>query len=98
VSIHTFMLLLATGAALLAAWIVVRFPRFQPSTGAGITVALIGAAATLTGVPHTIAFLGVPLGPLGVIFLVVLPALTYVFLVAAWIMLYVRRALDPYMR
>lgn len=92
------MLLLTTGAAMLAAWIVARFPRVNPASGRGVTIALVAATAVLVGIPHAIPIVGVPLGALATVFVVVLPALTYVFMTAAWLMLYVRRALDPYLR
>jgi hypothetical protein len=92
------MLLLATSAALLAAWVVARFPQVNPSSGRGVTVALIGATAVLIGIPYTVPVVGVPLGAVATVFVVVLPALIYVFMTAAWLMLYVRRALDPYLR
>ncbi len=92
------MLLLATSAAFLAAWVVARFPQVNPSSGRGVTIALIGATAVLIGIPYTIPVVGVPLGGLATVFVVVLPALIYVFMTAAWLMLYVRRALDPYLR
>lgn len=98
VSVHTFLLFLTVGSALLAAWIVVRFPTLIPSRPHSITFALICAGLVATLAPDAIGFIGVPLGALAAIFLVALPGCTYLFLVGAWVMLFVKHALAPYQR
>jgi uncharacterized membrane protein YhaH (DUF805 family) len=95
-SIQTFLLVLILCGALLSAWTVVRFPRITPESGRGVTLALVACAVIFFAVPPAIRLVGVPLGALAAIFLVVLPAVVYIFLVVAWIMLFVRRAIDPY--
>ena len=98
VALHTFLVALTTGSALLAAWLVVRFPRLNPAEAPAITVALLGAVVVALGVPRFIPVVGQPFGALAAIFLVALPGCTYLFLAAAWVMLYVKRAIDPYLR
>jgi hypothetical protein len=82
-----FVSLLCTGAALLAFWVVVRFPDLGPSD---MTKALLHVAVSLVllqlVVPaiHVVRGTGLPAAPLVVSFGIVLPVLTYVFLAAAW--------------
>jgi hypothetical protein len=97
-TLHTFLLVLMVASALLAAWIVVRFPAVNPIHPHTITIALVGAAFVAVLIPHAIGVVGVPLGALAAIFLVALPGCTYLFLVAAWVMLFVKRAIDPHQR
>ena len=97
-TLHTFLLVLTTASALLAAWIVVRFPRLNPMEPQTITVALAGAVAVALVIPRAIPLVGMPLGALGAIFLVALPGCVYLFLTAAWVMLFVKRAIEPYLR
>lgn len=92
------MLVLVTASALLAAWIVVRFPRVNPSSGSAITVAIVAAAVIAVGCPQVIPVVGIPLGGMATIFVIVLPSSVYLFVVAAWIMLFVKRAIEPYLR
>jgi hypothetical protein len=96
-SAQTFMLFLAVASALLALWIVVRFPRLNPESGRAVTVGLVAAALVFVAVPPAIGFVGVPLGGLAAIFLVALPGCTYLFVAVAWLMLYLGRAIAPYL-
>jgi hypothetical protein len=84
----TFVLLLGTGSALIALWIVARFPGFGPSD---ITKALLHVAFSavvlqmiVPGI-HAVAVFGQPaakfIGAFGIVF----PGLTYVFVAAAWL-------------
>jgi hypothetical protein len=89
VSVEGFVAALLIGSALLAMWILVRLPKFGPVelpkallhvfasvvVGAGIApgIRAVGAA----GVPGA-QFIGT--------FAIALPALTYMFLAAAWLM------------
>jgi len=97
-SAQTFMLFLAVASALLALWIVVRFAGLNPESGRAVALGLVGAAVVLVAVPPAIGLVGVPLGGLAAIFLVALPGCTYLFLAVAWLMLYLGRAIAPYMR
>lgn len=97
-TLHTFLLVLTTASALLAAWIVVRFPRLNPAGGLAISLAIVGAALVAVVGPSAIDLVGVPLGALAAILLVALPGCTYMFLVGAWVMLFVKQAIEPYLR
>ena len=88
-SVDTFVIVLCLGAALLALWIVVRLPKIGP---ASLTRALIHVgAAVLIGLVtgpaiRGIAELSVPGAAFIGTFGVALPALTYMFLTAAWLL------------
>jgi hypothetical protein len=98
VTLHTFLLVLTTASALLAAWIVVRFPRANPAGPRAMSLAILVAALVAVAAPAAIDLVGVPFGALAAIFLVALPGCTYMFLVGAWVMLFVRQAIAPYLR
>lgn len=82
-----FVALLCTGAAVLAFWLLIRFPEAGPRdmTKALLHVAISVALLQLV-VPaiHLVRDTGLPAAQLAVSFGIVLPALTYVFLAAAW--------------
>ena len=85
---ETFLLLFLLGAALLAIWIVVRLPRLAPRSFRGawahLAVAFV-VGAVLGPVLHAVP--GLPSQPsvLASLFLVALPAITYMFLVGMWL-------------
>jgi hypothetical protein len=87
-SMTTFVLFLCTGAAVLALWLVTRFPDWGPSD---ITRALLHVAVSvvvlqlLVPAIHVVAATGVPGTQFVVSFGIVLPGLTYVFVAAAWL-------------
>jgi hypothetical protein len=88
VSIATFVLVLCAGSALLALWLVVRFPELGPSdmTWALLHVALsIVAAQLMVRSIGVVGRSGVPAARFVAAFGVVLPALTYMFVAAAWL-------------
>jgi len=95
---HSYLELLLVGAALLAAWIIARFPRAHPMRVRTITVAIVGAGGLVGLMRPAIWLVGNVLGVRGAIMLVVLPAATYLFLVAAWIMLFAQRVIAPFRR
>lgn len=78
----TFALALAVGAALLAMWTSMRFPRLGPATLDRLLVHAVVAFALLRLVPGTdsAAFAFV------VVFGALLPALVYAFLVSLWVL------------
>jgi len=86
-SMTTFVLFLCTAAAVLALWLVVRFPERGPDD---VTKALLHVAFSvlvlqlLVPAIHVVGGTGVPGAQLIVSFGIVLPGLTYVFLAAAW--------------
>jgi hypothetical protein len=96
VSIGAFMLVLMVGAALLALWLSVRMSRFEPQRLGSFVAALVGGIVVIGAVPELIPFVGRPLGPFAAVFLVVLPACTYVFLLALWLLARFGRLLRPF--
>ncbi|HZU20111.1 MAG TPA: hypothetical protein VE982_02720 [Gaiellaceae bacterium] len=91
---QSFALALALGAALLAIWTVVRFPRLGPRSFArafaqtlvaSVVLRLMGPGMDLVQAAH------LPLDRFVMLFGVALPALYYAFLSGAWV---ARAALD----
>lgn len=88
-SIANFVLVLCAGAALLALWLVVRFPDLGPNE---ITWALLHVALSVVVLQlmvHTIGVVGrsgVPAARFVAAFGIVLPGLMYMFVAAAWLM------------
>jgi hypothetical protein len=86
-TLMVFVAFLCTGAALLAFWLIIRFPDRGPTD---LTKALlhVGVSVVLLQlvVPaiHLVGATGLPEAQLVVSFGIVLPVLTYVFLAAAW--------------
>lgn len=80
-----FLLFLVAGAALLALWVVCRFPRFGPST---LMAAFMHVAATFCVGFALAPTMGLATGGgvLLAVFGVALPALTYMFLAGIWLM------------
>jgi hypothetical protein len=97
-STEGFVVALSLGAALLALWAVMRFPRLGPETLAGAMVQV--AVAFLSGVilvpigMRTALAWDATLGPLAAIFVFALPGLLYLFLASLWAM----RVLQQMMR
>ena len=89
VSMTTYVLFLCGGAALLALWLVVRFPERGPADD--VTKALLHVGLSMVVlqllVPaiHAIGGTGVPGAQIIVSLGIVLPGLTYVFVAAAWL-------------
>jgi hypothetical protein len=85
ISPAVFVPLLVLGAALLAAWTLVRFDRSGPRTVGGALLAKGVALLLLLAVPSLVdAAVGLPDSRLVVVFAIGLPALTYFFLAAGW--------------
>lgn len=87
-SIASFVLVLCVGAALLALWLVVRFPDFGPSeiTWALLHVALsVVLAQLMLRAIGIVGSSGVPAPRFVAAFGIVLPGLTYMFVAAAWL-------------
>ncbi len=88
-SVHAFLLILTAGAAVLALWLVVRFPSLAPRDlrRAGVHAAAALAAGWLAA-PLTGAVAGsaLPLAAFVGMFGVFLPAMLYSFVAAAWLM------------
>jgi hypothetical protein len=87
-SMMLFVALLCTGAGVLAFWLLIRFPEAGPSD---MTKALLQVAVSVVllqlVVPaiHVVRDSGLPAAQYVVSFGIVLPALTYVFLAAGWL-------------
>jgi hypothetical protein len=85
----TYVLFLCAGAALLALWLVVRFPDLGPDDD--VTKALLHVGLSMVVlqllVPaiHAVGGTGMPGAQIVVSLGIVLPGLTYVFVAAAWL-------------
>jgi hypothetical protein len=88
-SVQAFVTILCVGAAVLALWVVVRLPRFGPRdlphALLHVLLSIVVGAGIGPGI-RGIAALGVPGAQFVATFAVALPALTYMFLAAAWLM------------
>jgi len=88
-SIETFVLFLCIGSALLALWLLARFPAFGPEDmtwallHVGISIVLV--QLTLPAI-HLVGAAALPGAQFVASFGIVLPGLTYAFLAAAWLM------------
>lgn len=85
----TFVLALAAGAALLAAWTHARFPGLAPERLGRTLGHVVVASVVLQLAPG----LGGSLGAFAAVFLIVLPALVYALLATIWMLQQARTAL-----
>ena len=89
-SLGTFVIALTLGAALLALWAGVRFPRMGPDTLSGamlqVALALVAGWFLVPAAMSTVVGWGEPAGPILAVLLFALPALTYLFLASLWAM------------
>jgi hypothetical protein len=95
-SVQSFVLVEAVGAALLALWLVVRYPGSGPTSFRGALVhvgasMLVGRA--LAPITTLVVGSGVPAAAVLAALLVVLPGLVYIFLAWAWIVKVLQGAL-----
>jgi uncharacterized membrane protein len=95
VTLDSFIYVLVVGAALLAMWLAVRVPRLAPRSRRGYGAALAAVVAVVVATPWLVHLVGAPLGAFAAIFLVVLPAFTYVFLATIWLLQLFGRLLRP---
>jgi hypothetical protein len=87
ISVTTFLSCELLGAALLALWVVARFPASGPRTIRACAVAAAVALAGLRAVPFGVpAALALPHGGYAVLLGLVLPSFFAMFLAAAWLM------------
>jgi hypothetical protein len=85
---ETFLLVFTLGAAALAAWVVFRLPRLAPTSfrsGTAHLIATIFVGAVLAPVLRVVPGLPSTLSVFAALFLVALPAITYMLLVGMWI-------------
>jgi hypothetical protein len=97
-SVESFVLVLCVGAAVLAAWIVVRMPHFGPASLPGALLHILLSVVLGNLATHAlaaIAGLWIPAGQFLGIFVIALPGLTYMFLAAAWLMRVMRDYFQP---
>jgi len=95
-SIQGFVMAEAVGAALLALWLVVRYPGVGPTSfrGGAIQIAAsVLAGWTLAPITTMVVGSGVPAAAFLAAFLVVLPGLIYIFLAWAWMVKVLQGAL-----
>jgi hypothetical protein len=91
VTVNTFIVASAVGAASIALWVEVRFPKLGPERIMGGLVHLLATtAAAQFLVPVALAS---ATNKLLAIFLVAIPALIYAFLTGIWIMKLARNAM-----
>ena len=85
---ETFLLLFVLGAGAIAAWIALRLPRLAPQSfrAGGVHLAATFVLGAVLG-PLVRAVPGLPaeLSLLAALFLVALPAITYMLLVGMWL-------------
>jgi hypothetical protein len=93
---HAFTQLFLLGAAALAIWVYARWPRLTPST---LWTALLHVAAATLAAPlcvpvvRLLASYGTVPTSLLAVFAVALPVLTYMLLVALWVLATLRAAM-----
>jgi hypothetical protein len=89
-SLGVFVIALTVGAALLALWTCLRFPRIAPETLRGallqVAIALLAGWFLVPAAVGSVVDWASPTGPLIAMLLFVLPALTYLFLASLWAM------------
>lgn len=93
---YGFVLVLTAAAAVLALWLLARFPRLVPHSRRGVSIGIGAAIACFVATPPAIMAVGGLLGAAAAVFLVVLPAEIMIFLACGWLMLYVARAIAPF--
>jgi len=100
-STHGFIPALAIGGALLALWVEVRFPKLAPS-GLGHVFLNIVAAVLCMRIAGELVVLAADQPALyfrfAAVFLLALPALTYVFLSSIWVLRLMQSSLSGSMR
>lgn len=90
------MVTMVVGSALLALWLSMRLPRLRPASTRGVVIAAGVGLATLGITPLLVDVVGQPLGAFAAVFIVVLPAFTYLFLGALWLLAYMSRLMRPF--
>jgi hypothetical protein len=98
VSLGTFVVVLALGAAALAIWAVVRFPKMGPETLVGalaqVAIAfLAGLILVPIGMQSALGW-DSTIGPLAAVFVFALPGLLYLFLASLWAMRVLQQMLN----
>lgn len=97
-AVHTFMLALAAASALLAMWVALRFPSVAPARMGALAGWLVAAGLLPLLVSPMFDLVGGLAGAFAAVFIVALPGCTFLFLVGAWVMLFARKLIAPYLR
>lgn len=96
-SARTLELAIVVGGAVLALWVVVRFPQSGPATPSGALLQIVAAYLTmwalLQALPLTAAVVPRPALSTAVVF-VTLPPLVYLFTTIAWFVRNVQRIIN----
>lgn len=85
---ESFLLVFVLGAAAIAAWVALRLPKLAPTSFKGGTVHLVVTlvvGAALGPAVHAVPGLPSELSVLAALFLLALPAITYMLLVGMWL-------------
>ena len=95
-SVQYFMLVFTAGSALIALWIAARFPSFAPASIRGI-LATAAAAILIARLAQPVVREATQLaGGLVGLFVVALPVAVFMFLAAAWTVLFAKKHLAPF--
>jgi hypothetical protein len=87
-TVHTFVICMAVGAAVVALWINVRFPRLMPWKMGRLLIHIVLALLAVQAVSPAIGSvlsLRIPAASLVAVFAIAFPVLVYNFLVGAWL-------------
>lgn len=95
-SFAAFLLFLATGAALLAAWVIDRFPEHSPNQLRQALIHFTTSLALVWAAPNAVGpvVAGGHLIALAAVFLLLLPPLVYAWLSAAWVLRLIHEAIE----
>jgi hypothetical protein len=93
-SFAAYLLFLAAGAALLAAWVIARFPGRSPNQLRQALIHFTISLALVWAAPNAVGpFAGRPLTALTAMFLLLLPPLIYAWLSAGWLLRLIHEAI-----
>jgi len=87
-TVQAFVICIAVGAALVALWVNVRFPRLMPWKMSRLLVHLVLSLLCVYVVAPamgTVMSLGIPAANVAAVFAVAFPVLVYNFLVGTWL-------------
>jgi hypothetical protein len=95
-SFAAFLLFLAMGAALLAAWTIGRFPDRSPNHPRQVLIHFTISLALVWAAPNVVRpfAAGGPAAALAAVFLLLLPPLVYACLSAAWVLRLIHKAIE----
>ena len=97
-SVDAFLMVFGLSCGALALWIALRFPRIAPQSMTGIVGHLALAALVPALTTPLLPFFVARLGAVPALLLIAMPAVTYLFLAGAWLVLYAQRHFARYSR